>query len=353
LKKRSTPRHLSRVVPSSNLTLSNALALLILLILATLVFQVSENLHASQMKSGWGFLFERAGFDIAETIPLPQMREEGLEWQSFQADMTYLSAFVTGVFNSLKVAVVSSFVASALGVFLASLLISENSPGESAARFFVRLTRNVPLLLQLLFLYAFVIKTLPEVSQSFRVGPFYLNNRGLFFPWWEGGSSSFLSGAWSVPDLVFGGRNIRGGASFSPEFLTLTVGLGLYTSGYIAELLRAALVSLPRGQKEAGLALGLSRSMLFFKIEFPQALRIAIPPLLSQYLNLLKNTSLAVAIGYPDLVGVGSTVINQTGQALEVVLLWMSVFLFFSLVSSYLGNLFSLQNAPWQKGKSQ
>lgn len=318
------------------LALQVAVAAAVGLVLAWFAGNVVENLQAKGLSSGYRFLFERAGFDVSETVPLP-WREEG-RWSlaTYSSSGSYLLAFLTGLANTLKVGAVGCLAATVLGIVVALFAASPVSPLYLPATAYIRASRNVPLLLQLLLWYALLINLLPEVSASWRVGNVFLNNRGLFLP----GPVEGEGGRWmiEVPELVFGGRNLRGGLQFTPEFVALTTGLTLYTASFIAELLRAAVASLPRGQSEAASALGLSRLQTFRLVLLPQAVRIAVPPLVSQYLNLVKNTSLAIAIGYPDLVAVGGTIINQTGQALEVVALWMAVYLTFSLFTSAVVN---------------
>jgi general L-amino acid transport system permease protein len=304
----------------------------VLAAIALLAANVSGNMQSRGLGGGYGFLTQPAGFDIAETFPLPWKGAEGWGFTSYAPEGSYRLAFATGVINTLKVGVVGVVLATLLGVFVSVFASVPGSPLALVAQAYIRTSRNVPLLLQLLLWYVILLAVLPDVESSLRVGDVFLNNRGLFVPGpvvSEGGSL-----AWDVPELVFGGRNLRGGLALSPEFVALTAGLSLYTASFIAELLRAAITTLPRGQGEAAAALGLSRAQAFRTVVFPQALRVAVPPLVSQYLNLLKNSSLAVAIGYPEVVGVGGTIINQTGQALEVVALWMAVFLSFSLLAS-------------------
>lgn len=323
------------------MTLKTATSLLALAFVLALVgvatLNVVSNLQAQGLTAGFGFLQEAAGFEIAETFPLPWILPEGgVGFQAYTSERSYLMALATGVANSLKVGLVGMVLASLLGVLVALVASSPLSPFHMVSKAYIHTTRNVPLLLQLMLWYVLLLAILPSVENSLRLGHVYLNNRGLFFP----GFLVNAEGRWALdlPHLVFGGRNLRGGIALSPEFVAITWGLSLYTASFIAELLRAALVSLPRGQTEAASALGLSAFQTFRHVTLPQALRVAVPPLVSQYLNLFKNTSLAVAIGYPETVGVGGTIINQTGQALEVVALWMLVYLSFSLLASLILN---------------
>jgi general L-amino acid transport system permease protein len=183
----------------------------------------------------------------------------------------------------------------------------------------VEFVRNVPLLVQLFFWYALITEALPGPRAAFQPLPgVFLSNRGIFFP---------LPG--SVPELS--GFNFAGGAALSPEFAALLIGLSTYTAAFIAEIVRAGILAIERGQLDAAYALGLTRWQVTRLVVLPQALRVIVPPLTSQYLNLTKNSSLAVAIGYPDLVSIANTTINQTGQAIEGVAIIMAVYLTVSL----------------------
>ena len=295
-------------------------------------------------------------------------------------------------------AVVGIFFATILGFLVGIARLSRNYLVSRIATAYVEVIRNLPLLLQLLFWYNAVLKALPELRDSLVIpGGAYLNNRGLFLPqmlFHEGGTALTIAfvlaivGAiafryWArkrrertgqqapvflvalglivgLPLLVVltgsvgisvsypeaGRFNIRGGVEILPEFVALLFGLVTYTAGFIAEVVRAGILAVSKGQSEASNALGLRTGPTLRLVVIPQAMRVIIPPLTSQYLNLTKNSSLAVAIGYPDLVQVFTgTVLNQTGQAVEVVVITMAVYLTISLVTSIGMNWFNSRMA--------
>jgi general L-amino acid transport system permease protein len=342
-----------------------------------------EHLQRAHIASGFGFWDTTAGFDISQT----------LIFYSSQAS-TYGRAFWVGLLNTLLVAGVGIVLATVLGFVIGISRLSKNWLLAKTATGYVETIRNIPLLLQLLFWYNAVLKALPEMRNSIHIaGGAYLNNRGLFLP-----QPVFLSGFEAVIAaavvgivaalafyvfarkrqertgqrlpvvrvalvLVIGlplaalaltgfplhfnypaaGRfNIAGGIEVLPEFAALLFGLSIYTAAFIAEVVRAGILAVSHGQIEAAYSLGLRPRPTLRLIVVPQAMRVIIPPLTSQYLNLTKNSTLAVAIGYPDLVQVFTgTVLNQTGQAVEVVAITMLVYLTISLVTSLLMNIYN------------
>jgi general L-amino acid transport system permease protein len=319
-----------------------------------------DNLARAQIASGFGFWNTTAGFDISQTL---------IEYSA--RGSTYGRAFWVGLLNTLLVAGLGIIFATILGFIIGISRLSSNWLLSKVAGCYVETIRNLPLLLQLLFWYNAVLKALPDIRESIVVGGVYLNNRGLFLPepiFKSGfgavaiaalvgvaGSIAFYLWArkrqertgqqapvlWVTLALVLGlplavfalagfplgfdfpkaGRfNIAGGVEVLPEFAALLFGLSVYTVAFIAEVVRAGILAVSRGQSEAAYSLGLRPGPTLRLIVVPQAMRVIIPPLTSQYLNLTKNSSLAVAIGYPDLVQVFTgTVLNQTGQAVEVV----------------------------------
>lgn len=321
--------------------------------------------------------------------------ESRMSWIVFDPTSSYWTAFFTGAANTLRVAFLSILTATLLGVAIGTLRTLNHPFFAGIGRAYVDLIRNVPLLLQLVIWYAVVLNAFPQVKDGFQFGQsVFLNNRGLYTPmpvfgegaywlivafvaalfinrlisferdlWQErtgrrprvwGWQLALLLGLpalsyavagapldWEYPKLVFGGRNLRGGLNLSPEFLALYIGLSTYTAAFIAEITRAGIHSVPKGQSEAGFALGLSGSQSFFQIVLPQALRAMVPPLASQYLNLTKNSSLAIAIGYADVVSSGGIIINQEGQAIEVIGLWMGFYLFVSLSIVLIMNIYN------------
>jgi general L-amino acid transport system permease protein len=345
----------------------------------------ADNLARANIASGFGFLDVTAGFDIGQTL---------IDYSS-QAS-TYGRAFWVGLLNTLLVAGLGIAFATVIGFTVGIARLSKNFLVERLATAYVELIRNVPLLLQLLFWYNAVLKALPEIAASVVMpGGFILNNRGLFTPrpLFADGSQivAVLAGAVvlavvfnvvagrverlqraivvriaatalivvGVPVAAFlaagaafafeypqiGRFNVRGGAEVLPEFVALLLGLSIYTAAFIAEVVRAGLKSVSPGQTEAAQALGLRRMQTLRLIVIPQAMRVIIPPLTNQYLNLTKNSSLAVAIGYPDLFLVAGTVLNISGQAVEVVVITMAVYLTFSLIIALVMNIYNARYA--------
>jgi general L-amino acid transport system permease protein len=311
---------------------------------------------------------------------------------------TYGRAFWVGLLNTLLVGAVSIVLATPLGFAVGLARLAPNWLLSRIALVYVELTRNTPLLLQLFFWYNAVLKTLPSPRQSVSVGGlFFLNNRGLYLPRPTFSDGAGLVGAalafaaaiavalavagrrrqaatgershdlWTALTLIVGlptvaffaagrpigleaaqlsGFNLHGGTEIHPEFAALVFGLVTYTAGFIAEIVRAGVLAVPRGQSEAAAALGLHRPLSLRLVVVPQALRLITPPLTSQYLNIIKNSSLAVFVGYPDLVLVfAGTVLNQTHAAMQVMAVTMAVYLAISLVVSFALNLFDARNA--------
>jgi general L-amino acid transport system permease protein len=344
------------------------------------------NMQARGVPMGFGFWDETAGFDINQTL-IP-----------YSALSTYGRAFWVGLLNTLLVGAVSIVLATPLGFAVGLARLAPNWLLSRIALVYVELTRNTPLLLQLFFWYNAVLKTLPSPRQSLNIGGLlFLNNRGLYLPRPVFSDDAALVGAalalaaglavtlafaarrrqattghrsqdlWTALTLIVGlptvayfaagrpiglevaqlsGFNLRGGTEIHPEFAALVFGLVTYTAGFIAEIVRAGVLAVPRGQSEAAAALGLHRSLALRLVVVPQALRLITPPLTSQYLNIIKNSSLAVFVGYPDLVLVfAGTVLNQTHAAMQVMAVTMAVYLAISLVVSFALNLFDARNA--------
>jgi general L-amino acid transport system permease protein len=341
-----------------------------------------ENLARAKIASGFGFWDNTAGFDISQTLI------------DYSTTSTYGRAFWVGLLNTLLVAVLGIVFATILGFAVGIARLSSNWLVSRMAGFYIETIRNLPLLLQLLFWYNAVLKALPSVRESLALpGGGFLNNRGLFLP-----KPVFLPGAeWVLIALAIGlvvavgfriwckrrqvrtgeqpptfwitlalvivpplavlalsgfpigfsfpesGRfNIRGGIEVLPEFMALLFGLVIYTAAFIAEVVRAGVLAVAKGQTEAAYSLGLKPGPTLRLVVIPQAMRVIVPPLTSQYLNLTKNSTLAVAIGYPDLVQIfAGTVLNQTGQAVEVIAITMAVYLVISLVTSGVMNLYN------------
>jgi general L-amino acid transport system permease protein len=367
-----------------SIVLQVALCAVIAGIVALLVVAAAHNLARSKVASGFGFWNGTAGFDISQTL---------IDYSS--SSSTYGRAFWVGLLNTLLVAVIGIGLATFVGFVIGIARLSTNWLVARLAAGYVQLVRNVPLLLQLLFWYNAVLKALPDFRDSIRMpGGGFLNNRGLFLPWPDlGGNGSVVLAALGIailgavalsvaarrgrfgsgttagaglmlvivlpfaaylatdgtPHVVYpqvSRFNVSGGLEVLPEFVALVLGLVIYTGAFIAETVRAGLLAVPRGQTEAAQALGLSRMVTLRRVIVPQAMRVIIPPLTNQYLNLTKNSSLAVAIGYPDLVQIFTgTVLNQTGQAVEIVAITMAVYLAISLATSLLMNLYNARIA--------
>lgn len=352
--------------------------LIILVIAATLYSNLTENLERRGLLGGLGFLDVAAGFHISES---------SIE---YDPSHTYGEAFIVGLLNTLQVIVVGIVLATLLGVIAGIARLSGNWLVRSLASVYVEIVRNIPLLVQLFFWYLGVMIQLPPVKESIQLPlSIHLSQRGVFMPWptptstfgswlvWIGigilvglawwaisnrlhiryGTASSLTVLLSVPVLgwflqssaplelsmpVLQGFNFKGGLSLTPEFAALLVGLVVYTGAFISENVRAGIQAVGRGHIEAARAVGLNPLQTLRLVVFPLALRVIIPPTTSQYLNLAKNSSLAVvATGFPDLFYVGKTVINQAGQPVEVFMLVMGSYLTMSLITSLLMNIYN------------
>ena len=295
-------------------------------IVAAVGFQTASNLRTRGIASGFDFLGRAAGFEIARGLI------------EFSSRDTYARALLVGLVNTIRVSLIAIALATALGAALGVARLSHVWVVSTMARAYVEVMRNTPLLLQLLFWYS-LAQALPAPSDALNPLPgVFLCFRGLFFPslsWQEG----YPWIAIERPMLV--GFGFHGGASVSPEFAALLVGLTTYTAALIGEIVRGGVLAVDRGQTEAAAALGLSRTRILRLVVLPQALRVIIPPTTSQYLNVVKNSSLAVAIGYPDLLSITNTTLNQTGQAIEAITLAMVVYLFVSVSLSLAMNAYN------------
>lgn len=358
------------------------LCVLVVLVVYAAASNAVDNLKRANVASGFGFWDQAAGFDISQTL---------IEYSA--SISTYGTAFWVGLLNTLLVGAMGIVIATILGFTVGISRLSKNWLLAKVATGYVETIRNIPLLLQLLFWYNAVLKALPDIRDSHRFFGSYLNNRGLFVPeplrdpgfgWVEiailigiAGASAFyywarkrqmatgqqapialvtLGLVVGLPFVLFlllgmplhfdapqvGRFNITGGLALQPEFVALLLGLSVYTAAFIAEVVRAGILAVSHGQTEASYSLGMKSGPTLRLIVVPQAMRVIVPPLTSQYLNLIKNSSLAVAVGYPDLVQVFTgTVLNQTGQAVEVVAITMLVYLFISLFTSLLMNIYN------------
>ncbi len=287
------------------------------------VIRTANNLEQRGIVSGFDYLSRPAGFEIAAG-PV-----------SYSSRDTYARALVLGLVNTLRVSVLGILLATALGIVIGVARLSKIFVVSAAARAYVEVMRNTPLLLQLLFWYS-LSQSLPEPRAALSPWPgVFLCFRGLYLPavGWHNGTLSL-----DQPSLV--GFGFQGGLSVSPEFAALLIGLSTCTAAFIGEIVRGGILSVGKGQIEAAAALGLSARRALRLVVLPQALPVIIPPTTSQYLNITKNSSLAVAIGYPDLISITSTTLNQTGQAIEAIALVMAVYVAISLVTSLVMNVY-------------
>ncbi len=346
-----------------------------------LVSNTLNNLQRQKIATGFGFLHKEASFEIGESL-IP-----------YTAASTYARALLVGVLNTIKVAFIGIVITIFLGTIIGVARLSSNWLVSRLAAIYIEVMQDIPVLLQLFFWYAIFYETLPAPRQALHPGAgIFLSNRGVAFtvPEWHPAHPymllAFVVGcviAYSIrrwarrrqertgqffpsfrvgiaivlglpfiiwlafgaplkmngPELV--GFNFEGGLVVSPEFIAVLMGLILYTAAFVAEVVRAGIQSVSKGQREAAMAIGLRPALVLNLVILPQALRVIIPPLTSQMLNLTKNSSLAVAIGYPDFVSVANTTMNQTGQSVEGVALIMAVYLFFSLSTSAFMNWYN------------
>jgi len=291
--------------------LYQAAALLVVVVLGWfLASNTAYNMAQRGIQSGFDFLWDPAGFEIGEGL------------FNFESTQSYALAFLTGLGNTVRVAVTGIVLATLLGTVLGVGRFSRNLLVRVVCSAYVEWFRNIPLLLQLLMWYLMLAELLPAVDTPMTLGPVELSKGGLV---WISRGAHEEEALWAL----------------SPEFIALTLGLTLYTAAFIAEVVRAGVAAVPRGQTEAAAALGLSRPQAMRDVMLPQALRIIIPPLTNQYLNLTKNSSLAVAIGYPDVVSIANTALNQTGRAVECIALVMAVYLCTSLLTALLMNAYN------------
>lgn len=354
----------------------------VLALIAMMVTNALTNLEARGITTGFAFLNERAGFSIPQSLI------------EYSGNSTYARTFIVGLLNTLLVSAMGIVAATIIGFAVGIARLSPNWLLARLAAGFVEIFRNIPLLVQILFWYFAVLQALPSPRQSLSLmEAVFLNVRGLVVPapvpetgfgltlaalavavvasiafalyarrqqertgralpvYWCGAamiiglpllafafSGSPLS--WEIPELK--GFNFRGGITVIPELMALWLALSIYTASFIAEIVRSGIQSVPSGQVEASRAIGLSPNITLRKVVIPQAMRVIVPQLTSQYLNLIKNSSLATAIGYPDLVAVfAGTSLNQTGQAIEIIAITMAVYLTISLVVSAFMNFYN------------
>jgi general L-amino acid transport system permease protein len=355
------------------------------IVIGFMVFFIRNVLQAAEARGlswGYGFLDEAAGFPISESL-LP-----------YDASYPFARAFIVGILNTLRVALVGIVFATLLGTITAVARLSTNWLVSKIATVYIEIIRNVPLLVQLFFWYFGFFQRLPPVKEAATLpGPIFVTQRGLYMIWVKPTSTFWTwmifvgaglvlswilylvldryqtrSGRTTYPVAtalvvlialpavgwflvggnpltttvpVLGKFNFEGGLRLTPEFVGMLVGLVIYTGAFIAEVVRAGILAVDRGQFEAARAVGLTPMQVLRLVVFPQALRVIIPPLISQYLNLTKNSSLAILIGYADVFFVGRTIINQSGRAVPVFLLIMALYLTISLITSVIMNIYN------------
>ena len=358
----------------------------LVLAMVWLVANVQSNLERQNINSGFSFLSERAGFSINQTLI------------EYSEDSSFARVLTVGLLNTLLVSILGVGLATVFGFVLGVARLSRNWLVNKTAMVYVEIFRNVPLLLQIMFWYFGVLRNLPSPRKAVSFGDLvFLSNRGIVVPtlemtaaaWWYGAALAVSGAAYfclrrrarllrladgtgqsiwrsvaviSMASLVFAallggvpfsfdiptlkGFNFGGGITVIPEFVALLLALSLYTAAFIAEIVRAGIQSVAKGQREAAAALGLPDNMALRLVVIPQALCVIIPPLTSQYLNLTKNSSLAVAIAYPDIVSVfAGTSLTQVGQAVEIIFITMMVYLTLSLLTSFTMNRYNARIA--------
>ena len=296
---------------------------LVVLVALWLTRNAATNLQTRGIPMGFGFLGLPAGFDIPQRL-IP-----------YQPSDTHLRVFFVGAANTLLVAGLGIVLATIVGLVAGVLRLSRNFLGRTLAAVYVEGARNTPLPVQLLVWYNLMLLAPPPREAEALLPGVFLTNRGLYFP------------TTTVPQ--FEGFGFTGGGVLSLPLAALLLGLVVYTGGFIAEVVRGGIQAVPKGQTEAARALGLKEGAVLRRVVLPQALRVMVPPLASQYLNLTKNSSLAVLIGYPDLVAVfGGTSLNQTGQAIEIIAMLMAFYLTVSLSISAFMNWWNARTARWE-----
>jgi len=286
---------------------------------AWLVGHALETLRARGVRSGFDFLLQPAGFQIGEG------------WLTFEAEQPFWRAFLAGLVNTVRAAVPAALLATGLGTLIGIGRLVSHALVRGLCTAYVETLRNVPLLVQLLMVYFALTQLLPEANAALQPLPgVWLSKSGLSVPWPVGEGGGWWPAALEWPERT--AFNISGGAALTPEYLAVCLSLGLYGAAFVAEVVRAGIQSVARGQVLAAQALGLAPAQQMRWVVLPQALRLIVPSLTNQLLSLTKNSSLAVAVGYPELVSVANTSLSQTGRAFECIAVVMAVYLALSLV---------------------
>lgn len=361
------------------------LQIIFVLVMGTLLWILIHNtrigLNRMGIQFGFDFLNLRAGFNINEAMI------------DYGTNDPYGRAILVGIVSTLRVSFFGIILATIIGVVVGIAKMSNNWLLSKVASIYIDIFRNTPLLLQIFILNFAVFLPLPVIQEAIKVGPFYLSNRGAVIPWFSGNENTWI---WLILIVIYlvisisifnflmkkeieEGKNIHpflsafstfaflsiitffiigvgpvsviipdhtgtavtGGASLTTPFLSVLLALTIFASTYIAEIVRGGIQAVPKGQTEATKALGFMSATAMRLVIFPQAIRIIIPQMTSQYLNIIKNSSLAMAVGFQEIVGVGNTVMNQSGRTLEVIIIMISVYLFFSLTTSLFMNYFN------------
>lgn len=310
-----------------------ALAFAVLGGLLFLLFHVtSANLQSRGVRSGFAFLWETTRTPVSDA---PIAVQAGVD--------SYAKAFAAGALNSLKLAAATLVAATLIGLAIGLGRLSPNALARALCAGYVEVMRNVPVLLHV-FLWYGLILGLPTAAEAAAPGQLLLaSNRGIYLAW----PGLDASGHWSTLRPAIDGFEVHAGLSVSPEFAALFIGISLYAAAFVAEIVRAAIGSLPRGQWDATSALGLSPTTTLWRVVFPQALRVAVPPLTSEYVGIFKNSTLAVAIGYQDFMAIGTTMLTDTGQAVEVMAIVMAFYATVSLLVSGAMHLFGQRQTRW------
>ncbi|WP_353949059.1 ABC transporter permease subunit [Sporolactobacillus sp. Y61] len=368
----------NRIIP---ILLQTGFAVAVVLAAWYLISNAISGLRAQGLNLGLGFLQNAASFTIEESMI------------DFQPTDTYLRAILVGILNTLKVAVIGIALTTILGVLIGIGRLSDNWLVRKICGMYVEIIRNTPLLVQMVIWYFAVFLQLPKIENSMHIGPVYLNNRGAAIPWFQPHSGTLVwmiflvagiiaalflwkfllraqervgkrkypllwamgsllvavlipllltqSGPFTVDNPEMGKFNFEGGYLVSANFMAVLIALVVYTASYIAEIVRAGIQSVSAGQREAARALGLKSSTTMRLVVLPQAFRVIVPPMTNQYLNLTKNSSLAIAVGYRDIVSIANPIMSQTGHVVEMITIMILVYLIISIITSILMNLFN------------
>lgn len=370
---------------AKNLTLQ---AIFLLIVIGALIFIVNNvilGMNRLGMSLDFSFLNRTASFDIS-----------GDKLISYSATDTYARAILVGILNTLRVAFIGIILATLLGTIIGIARLSKNWLARTISKVYVEIFRNTPLLVQMIIWYSAVFLTLPLIESEVNVGgSIFFSNRGVAIPWFDANAATLIWGSllsiglvggiflyrfklkqqmalgqqrrpilWligslllaalaaflftmqgpfqlSIPALHENGRNYVGGFILSPSFGAILIALVMYTAAFIAEIVRAGILGVNKGQREAAYSLGLKESTALRLVIFPQAYRIIIPPMTNQYLNLTKNSSLGVAVGYPEIVTIGNITLSQSGRAVQMILVMIACYLLFSILTSIFMNLFN------------